>query len=55
MGIFKREAKDQLNMKSKAVSVANKQRLDNAILQQDTYTPQNQSFMTTLRKQLGVL
>ena len=41
--------KDQLNMKSKAVSVANKQRLDNAITSvQDTYTPQNQSFYDNL-------
>ena len=41
--------KDQLNMKSKAVSVANKQRLDNAITSaQNTYTPQNQSFYDNL-------
>lgn len=41
--------KDQLNMKSKAVSVANKQRLDNAITSaQDTYSPQNQSFYDNL-------
>lgn len=41
--------KSQLNMKSKAVSVANKQRLDNAIISaQNTYTPQNQSFYDNL-------
>ena len=41
--------KSQLNMKSKAVSVANKQRVDNAIISaQNTYTPQNQSFYDNL-------
>ena len=41
--------KDQLNMKSKAVSVANKQRLDNVITSaQDTYSPQNKSFYDNL-------